>query len=432
MRHRNALKLPSERFIEDHGSIVDPETNKTLAEQGWIENIEGKELWGPRPSPDTNWDWYADPDIENGKAAEQVYAEIDDAVFLYKGQYRNKHLTDPEAKTWAVKALDKKMGENLSKRRLYSLRSGLDEEWTMYKNWAWCWPNNIRVLYNKEDLGESDSFKPVWTPNNKYNYYSMGSAFWMWKDRSGAARIWAQGLGNLANNLVNSYDDNWGTDSKPTIPGDKFRGNRLKGPEGKPVIGIPEHFEPMESPDVGLASDYPCYGWLYVGKTEHEGNDKLWKWGQVGTPDKYDVILGTFRLTEHFHSWTRNLTYLNESQPENFVEICKEHAEKLEVKSGEYIAVESKRGRILVKARVTERVGKLHINGKDYFEIAMPFHYGYKGLAKGSITNFVTIGAVDSHSKIPETKACQCKVEKPTSEELLEVMERGYYNKGKV
>ncbi|MCW3975225.1 MAG: molybdopterin-dependent oxidoreductase [Candidatus Bathyarchaeota archaeon] len=432
LRQRRALELPSERYIEDHKGIVDPETGKALGEQGWLENIEGKELWGPRPCPDKNWNWYADADRENAKAAEQVYAEIDDAVFLYKGQYRNRHLTDPEAKVWAIKALDKGMGENLSKRRIFSLRSGLDEEWTMYKNWTWCWPNNIRVLYNKEDLGESDSLGTVWTPKSKYNYYSIGSSFWIWKDRSGLGRIWAQGLASSADALVNNYDEKWGAESKPPVPGEKFRGKRLKGPEGRPIIGIPEHFEPMESPNTELAADYPCYGWLYVGKTDHEGNDKLWKWGRVGTPEEYDVILGTFRLTEHFHSWTRNLTYLNEGQPENFVEICKEHAENLGIKSGNYVAVESKRGRILVKARVTERVGKLNINGKEYFEIAMPFHHGFKGLAKGSITNFVTIGAVDTHSKIPETKACLCKVEKPKPEELMEVLEKGYFNEGKV
>ncbi len=432
LRERKALKLPSERFIEDHTEAIDQETDMTLGQQMSLENIEGKELWGPRPCPDKNWYWYADPDRENGKAAEQVYAEIDDAVYLYKGQYRNQHLADPEAKAWAIRALDKGMGENLSKRRITSLRSGLDEEWSMYKNWSWCWPVNIRVLYNREDLGESDSLKSVWTPGNKYYYYSSGSSFWVWKDRTGLARIWSQDLGNSAGNLVDNYDKKWGSESKPPTPGETFRGKRLKGPEGKPIIGIPEHFEPMESPDPALSVDYPCYGWLYVGKTEYEGNDKLWKWGRVGTSDKYNVILGTFRLTEHFHSWTRNLPYLNEAQPEVFIEMCKEHAEEYGIKSGEYVAVESQRGRILVKARVTERVGKLHINGKDYYEVAMPFHFGFKGLAKGSITNFVTIGAVDSHSKIPETKACLCKVEKPTPEELIEVMEKGYYNKAKV
>jgi formate dehydrogenase major subunit len=241
------------------------------------------------------------------------------------------------------------------------------------------------------------------------------------------ARIWAQGLAGAGKDNTAAYNG-W-TGDKPPIPGASFTGNKLQGPGGKPVIGIPEHFEPMEAPDTELTRDYPCYGWLYTNRnSEYEGNDKLWDWGLVGTPEEgYDVIWGSFRLTEHFHTFTRNMTLLNETQPEYFIEMNPEHAAQIGVDSGDYVRIESKRGWVIAKIRATNRVGKLRINDTDYWEIMTPFHFGPKGLAKGSIANFVSIGAVDPHAKIPETKACLCKVIKATDAEIAAIQEKGWH-----
>jgi hypothetical protein len=56
-----------------------------------------------------------------------------------------------------------------------------------------------------------------------------------------------------------------------------------------------------------------------------------------------------------------------------------------------------------------------------------PFHFGPKGMAKGSIANFVSIGAVDPYAKIPETKACLCKVIKATEAEIAVIQEKGWH-----
>lgn len=444
LRERDAIRLPSERFMKDHPG--EPFPTDDLGRK-CLEYIPGDEIWGVgkagRPCPDSSWNWYADPHTENMKASDQVYAEIDDAVGLYDGQYRH-----PGYK-FAVHAYMDNVGEILAKRRETTLRSGIDSDWTMMKSWAWCWPKNVRVLYNREDCGELDDFSPATfkTSGNapwgrslgyplsrvkSFPFWERGNTFYWGKDRSGLACVWSHGLAKLGKDLTAAYDA-W-TGPKPTVPGETFRGRRLKGPGGKPVVGIPEHHEPMESPDAELSKDYPCYGWLYVNRdSEYEGNDKLWDWGRVGTPEEgYNVIWGSFRLTEHFHSFTRNMRYLNETQPELFAEICPEHAAKIGVKSGDYVKVESKRGWIITRVRLTERVGKLHINGKDHYEIMMPFHFGFKGFAKGSIANFVSIGAVDTHGKTPETKAALCRVVKASDEEVRMMKEYGFCMGGKV
>jgi len=444
LRERGVLKLPSEMFMEDHPDEAFPTDGLG---RKCLEYIAGDEIWGfsglekglaGRPCPDLNWEWYAEPDVENMKASDQVYAEMDDAVGLYDGQYRHGHLGYKSA----VHAYADGMGEILAKRRTTNFRQGIDGDYSMAKNWAWCWPKNMRVLYNRDDPGENDAMKPVTfkTDNDKpwgtplgaggrangFPFWRRGNTFFWGKDRSGLARIWAQGLAAPGKDLTAAYDD-W-TGDKPTIPGGTFKGNKLLGPEGKPLVGIPEHFEPMEAPNSDLQKDYPCYGWLYTKRSSpYEGNDKLWDWNLVGTAEEgYNVVWGSFRLTEHFHTFTRNMTHLNELQPELFIEMNPDHAAEVGVESGDYVRIESKRGWVIAKVRVTKRVGKLRINGADYYEIMTPFHFGPKGLAKGSIANFVSIGAVDTHAKIPETKACLCRVVKATDDEVAVMREKGF------
>ncbi len=443
MRQRSILKLPSEFFMEDHPEEefpTDPIGRKCL------EYIADDEIWGfngalkgqaGRPCPDLNWEWYAEPDVENIKANDQVYAEMDDAVGLYDGQYRAGHVGYKSS----IHAYDDGRGEILAKRRSNTLRDGIDKQYNMMKNWTWCWPKNMRVLYNKNDAGEDDLMQPVTyktvdnTPwgmssgvrSDGFPFWKQGSTFWWGKERTGMARIWAQGMAGAGKDNTSAYNG-W-TGNKPPVPGESFTGRKLMGPGGKPVIGIPEHFEPMEYPNTELAKDYPCYGWLYTNRgSEYEANDKLWEWDLVGTPEEgYNVVWGSFRLTEHFHTFTRNMTLLNETQPEYFIEINPEHAAQLGVGSGDYVRVESKRGWVICKVRATNRVGKLKINDVEYWEIMTPFHFGPKGLAKGSIANFVSIGAVDPHAWIPETKACMCKVMKATEEEIAAIKEKGYH-----
>ena len=442
-RQRGILRLPSELFMDDHPEEdfpTDPMGRKCL------EYIAGDEIWGfsgtekgqaGRPCPDINWEWYAEPDTDNMKASDQVYAEIDDAVGLYDGQYRAGHVGYKSS----VHAYDDGRGEILAKRRVNNFRDGIDKEYTMAKNWAWCWPKNQRILYNKDDCGENDTMNPVTfktadnTPwgapsgerSNGWPYWRQGSTFWWGKERTGMARIWAQGIAKGGGDLTKNYDA-W-TGDKPPVPGATFRGGKLQGPGGKPMIGLPEHFEPMEYPNTALAEDYPCYGWLYTNRaSEYEANDKLWDDGLVGLPeDGYNVIWGSFRLTEHFHTFTRNMPLLNEVQPEYFIEMHPGHAAEVGVDSGDYVRVESKRGWVICKIMATKRVGKLKINDVDYWEIMTPFHFGPKGLAKGSIANFVSIGAVDPHAFIPETKACMCKILKATDAEIAAIQEKGYH-----
>ncbi len=116
--------------------------------------------------------------------------------------------------------------------------------------------------------------------------------------------------------------------------------------------------------------------------------------------DEFPYILTTGRVIYHWH--TREMTGrskgLDKIYPESFVEINPEDASKLNIKDGEIVRVISRRGKVEVKAEVTERT--------QPGVLFMTFHF-----AKSN-ANILTIRALDKVSKIPEFKVCAVKIEK--------------------
>ncbi len=118
-------------------------------------------------------------------------------------------------------------------------------------------------------------------------------------------------------------------------------------------------------------------------------------------PDKgFPLVLTTGRILQHYHTgtMTRRSAGLNLMVKGPYAEINPADAEAAGVKAGELFSVASRRGKIRVEARVTERVppGTLFV----------PFHF-CEGAA-----NVLTNAALDPVSKIPEYKVCAVRVEK--------------------
>ncbi len=112
----------------------------------------------------------------------------------------------------------------------------------------------------------------------------------------------------------------------------------------------------------------------------------------------YPFILTTGRLLTHYHTgtMTRRVGPLNEIVPENRVWINPADAERLGVSAEEEVAVESRRGAIRVKARVTEKVPP--------GVVFIPFHFGE------SPANALTNPALDPVAKIPELKVAAVRI----------------------
>ena len=116
--------------------------------------------------------------------------------------------------------------------------------------------------------------------------------------------------------------------------------------------------------------------------------------------EEYPFMLTTGRILYHFHTgeMSRRSKALHERRPIERSEINIEDAEKLGIKSGDKITIESRRGRLTTVARVTDRIQE--------GLVFMSFHF------KESAANLLTNDALDPLAKIPEFKVCAIKISK--------------------
>ena len=123
-------------------------------------------------------------------------------------------------------------------------------------------------------------------------------------------------------------------------------------------------------------------------------------------PDaEYPLLLSTGRLLQHFHtgSMSRRSAVLDEIVPRGAVEIHPLDAAKLDVGDGERVTVESRRGRIEIAARLTERVAP--------GSVFLSFHFSE------APANRLTIAALDPVAGIPEFKVCAVRVKRFVAEQ---------------
>jgi formate dehydrogenase major subunit len=253
--------------------------------------------------------------------------------------------------------------------------------------WAWAWPANRRVLYNAASCDPSG--KP-WNPKRR---------------------------------LI-SYTDKWGGSDVPDIRADANPNDedavrpfimtaegvaRLFAPSGMVDGPLPEHYEPFESP-------------LTVNPM-HPNNPKAMNnpAGRVfkadreafGKPDKFPYVATSYRLTEHFHYWTKNVRTSAIIQPQQFVEIGEELAKEKGIANGDQVKVSSNRGFIKAVCVVTKRVASLDVGGKRVHTVGLPNHWGFVGVAKpGYLVNTLTPFVGDANTQTPEFKSFTVNIEK--------------------
>ena len=253
-------------------------------------------------------------------------------------------------------------------------------------NWAWAWPANRRVLYNRA------SCNPSGKPWNK--------------DRQ----------------LVNWNGKSWvGADvpdfiatSSPEAGAGPFMMNpegvaRFFARKGLNEGPFPEHYEPFDTP-LGYNPMHPKNP-----KATSSPAARVFKpiWETFGKPDEFPHVGTTYRITEHFHYWTRHALLNAIAQPEQFVEIGEALAASLGIRAGDKVKVSSKRGYIKAVAVVTKRIKALQIDGKTIHHVGIPIHWGFKGVTKqGFIANNLTPFVGDGNTNTPEFKTFLVKVEK--------------------
>jgi formate dehydrogenase major subunit len=253
-------------------------------------------------------------------------------------------------------------------------------------NWAWAWPVNRRILYNR---ASSDPAGKSWNPKHKL-------VFWNGKSWGGSD------VPDMR--LDAAPDENVG----PFIMTAEGVA-KLFVPSGMVDGPMPEHYEPFESP---VASNL-----LSPGNPKSFSNPaaRVFKGDMeaFGKPKDFPYAATTYRLTEHFHYWTKHSDLNAITQPQQFVEIGEDLGKEKGIKDGDMVKVRSNRGEIVTVACVTKRIKALDCNGTKVHTVGIPNHWGFTGVARiGYLANTLTPFVGDANTQTPEYKAFIVNIEK--------------------
>lgn len=248
--------------------------------------------------------------------------------------------------------------------------------------WAWSWPANRRILYNR---ASADLKGNPWNPKQKQVWWN--------------GERWA------------GYDvPDYGPLVKPEAGVSPFimnqegtarlftRGLMRDGP-------FPEHYEPFEAPVANAL--HPRVGPSPVARV-FKGDME-----QFGKVADFPIVATTYRLTEHFHFWSKHVRINASTQPQEFIELGEELAKEKGIASGDLIEVRSNRGRVKAVAVVTKRIKALKVDGKTVHTVGIPLHWGFTGeTKKGFGCNQLTPYVGDANIETPEYKAFLVDVKK--------------------
>jgi len=403
------IQLPSTCFAEDEGSLTN---SGRWLQWHWAAGTppgEAKhDTWimaqiyqgvralyqkegGAFPEPIVNLHWpYNDPNDPtsdelakeiNGYVVEDVTDPNDPTkVVLQKGkQVVNFSVLRDDGKTasgcWIYSGCFNEQGNNMA-RRDTSDPDGVG----VYPKWSFSWPLNRRVLYNRASCDLSG--KP-WDPSRKL--IEWDGAKWTGYD---VPDIAPTAKPDVVGPFIMNAE---GTARLFT------RGLMRDGP-------FPAHYEPFESP---IAN--PLAPKVRGNPAARVFKDDL---AQFGDADKFPYAATSYRLTEHFHFWTKHVWVNAVLQPEFFVEISEQLAKEKGIANGGWVRVWSNRNSIRAKALVTKRITPLICDGKTVHVVGIPLHWGFmgqtkKGFGPNSLTPFVG----DANIETPEFKAFLVNIE---------------------
>jgi formate dehydrogenase major subunit len=257
-----------------------------------------------------------------------------------------------------------------------------------YPEWAFSWPANRRVLYNR---ASADPAGKPWDPTRVGIQWDPAQKMW---------------VGDVPD-YVPDADPADPTSPLPFImtgegTGRLFSNGLADGP-------FPEHYEPIESP---IAN--PLHPKVSSSPGTFLYDQAAGRPNRFGNVKDFPYVATTYRLTEHEHYVTQHVEKLVQLQPEAFVEIPAELARQKGIDTGDMVRVWSKRGKLEVRALVTKRLGALTIDGRKTFHIGIPIHWGYVGVKTGDhwLANALTPFVGDATVRTPEFKAFLVNMEK--------------------
>jgi formate dehydrogenase major subunit len=272
---------------------------------------------------------------------------------------------------------------NMMERRGKDDKTGLG----LYPEWAWAWPVNRRIIYNRASV---DLEGNPWDPKRPLLKWDAAEKKWVGDIPDGPAPP-------------------MGTDGKlpfimkPDGVASIFGPGLNEGP-------FPEHYEALECPleenSMSKQRINPTIK-IFSGESDAFYSCDL----------RYPFVATTYRASEHWQTgvMTRHCSWLLEMQPQNFVEMSVELAKELGITNGEKVVVVSGRGEVEAVAMVSERFKPFKLADQTVHQVGLTWHFGWQFPEDGSgfdSANLLTPNVGDANTMIPESKAFMVNVRK--------------------
>ena len=366
LQWKEAASLPPGDALRDQEIL-----GRLLAELRRLYETEG----GKAPEPLLNMRWdYANPISPSlGEVAREINGRETASGRQLGGFGELKDDGSTVCGNWIYAGSWTEAGNQMS-RRGQDDPTGLG----LFPKWAWSWPANRRILYNRASVDEHG--KP-------------------W-DATRAPLRWdgSRWIGDTPDYKADAPPEALGAFIMlPEGAAKFFAADLVEGP-------FPEHYEPVESPAEN--SLHPNVNSNPMAKIFAGVGDKM------GTAAEFPHVGITYRLTEHFHYWTKHTASSSELQSNFFVEVPDALAAEKGLKSGDRVRVSSARGHVEGPALVTKRLSPLTVNGKRVYQVGLPIHWGFLGKVTGPLINNLTASVYDPNSGTPEYKGFLVKLEK--------------------
>jgi formate dehydrogenase major subunit len=387
------------RYVQWHWQAVEPDGDARsdlwfMYHLGRIlrEKLAGSTDERDRPLLDLTWDYptkgsIAEPD------AEAVQAEINgfgpDGEPL-SGYTELKDDGSTSCGCWIYCGV-RADGVNQAARK----KPHTEQDW-IAAEWAWAWPMNRRILYNR---ASADPDGKPWSKRKALVRWDGRRKKWVSPDvvdfeptkppsyRPDPDATGPDGLSGVDPFIMQSDGKGW-----------------LYVPAGLQDGPLPTHYEPQDSPFDNLLYGQRRNPVRQVFSREH---NRYHPSGSEPGADVFPYVVTTYRLTEHFTAggMSRWTPYLAELQPEFCCEVSPELAAERGLTHLGWATIVTARNAIEARVLVTERMAPIRLDGHVVHQIGLPFHWGPNGYSTGDAANELMHISLDPNVHIQEDKA---------------------------
>ena len=359
------------------------------------EKLADSTLERDRAILDLIWDYptdgpHAEPDGE--AVLQEINGRLADGTFVSKYQ-ELKADGSTTCGSWLHAGIYAGGANQAARRKPHTEQNWIAPEW------GWSWPGNRRILYNRASARPdgtpwSERKRYVWWSEEEESWHSLGDPPDFPPDKTPG--------------YVPEDDDASGIDAirgdAPFIAHPDGLG-WIYAPTGLVDGPLPTHYEPHETPATN-----PLYRQnrnptrQIIERPENPYNPP--------GGDEFPFVLTTYRLTEHHTAggMSRTVPRLSELQPELFCEVSPQLAAARGLEHRGWATIATARTAIEARVLVTERLAPLTVGGHEVHQVGLPYHWGWRGLAKGDVVNDLLPLVLDANVHISEYKAATCDI----------------------